>query len=71
MTPVEKAKELVSKMTEEYPHDFDTARNHAKECALILCDEKLDTSDINFHTQRDINDYLKYWQQVKTEIEKL
>lgn len=59
MTPKEKAIELYNKfITMPYP----TNTNRAKQCALIAVDEILKT---NPYKARN------YWQEVKTEIEKL
>lgn len=69
-----KAKELVEKMTENFPYDFDAARDHAKACAIICVDEilnsykkNLEEGRVDFITHNPID----YWQQVKAEIEKL
>jgi hypothetical protein len=70
MTPKQKAKELVDKFFEysyrvkwdidknKWEHNFD----QSKQCALIAVDEILKT---NPYKARN------YWQEVKTEIEKL
>jgi hypothetical protein len=70
MTPKEKAEELVDKFFEysyrvkwdidknKWEHNFD----QSKQCALIAVDEILKT---NPYKARN------YWQEVKTEIEKL
>jgi hypothetical protein len=64
MTPKEKAKELYWKY---YQNISDTSfpEETAKKCALIAVDEILDNLEDN--TGKDI----KYWQEVKQEIEKL
>ena len=63
MTAKEKAKELYFKMYNIYGYtDYHLI---AKQCALILADEVLDNLEDN--TGKDI----KYWQEVKQEIEKL
>jgi hypothetical protein len=77
MTPKEKAKELVNKYLRTYPiYDNPTVvisytYNEAKQCALIAVDEIIkaipDASDDN----SPYNHELKYWQEVKQEIEKL
>jgi hypothetical protein len=66
MTPKEKAKELVDKYWDLGGMDVYIA----KVCALIAVDEILSLSCIN-----DFNGYTnknteKYWQEVKTEIQK-
>ena len=60
MTPKEKAKELVSKMCLLDCRDENIII--AKQCALICVDEILE-----FHDRIDV----KYWQEVKQEINKL
>jgi hypothetical protein len=71
MTPQDKAKEIFDRMYQvddimgNYPMCFDTA----KQCALIAVDEVLSIKKEiwdDFHRE-----YFDYWQQVKTEIEKL
>lgn len=71
MTPKEKAKELVDKMSY---NDFDQYHNCsyyvAKNCALIAVDEILESLTnlpygIIYLTNRD------FWKEVKQEIEKL
>jgi hypothetical protein len=62
MTPQEKAKELVNKM-------YGVTDYQAKQSALIAVDEVLSIKKEiwdDFHRE-----YFDYWQQVKTEIEKL
>ena len=58
MTPKEKAEELVDKYYEFHYINYELA----KQCALIAVDEILKT---NPYKARN------YWQEVKTEIEKL
>jgi hypothetical protein len=71
MTPIDKAKELVSKYWDDIPDLF---FEEAKQCALIAVDEILNNvmrwwetpiKDEYFITQK------MYWVQVKNEIEKL
>jgi hypothetical protein len=74
MTPKEKAKELVDKylkvsfgVVEEYipvPIVF------AKQCALIAVDEII-ASNPNLKWFAKLDDSIKYWQEVKKEIELL
>lgn len=76
MTPKEKAEELVDKLYQTTPNEAwynpplgslsmeYKAWGQAKECALIAVDEvikQLDAAGL----------YTSYWQEVKTEIEKL
>lgn len=77
MSPQEKAKEFVEKMYNaddpmgKYPMCFDTA----KQWALIAVDEILKSNPIiplQFMLESEALDAAReYWQQVKTEIEKL
>ena len=68
MTPEEKAKDLVEKMLSKNPNIQDGISKidtiQAKLCALIAVDEIING---NFAEGYDHN----YWQQVKTEINKL
>lgn len=77
MTPQEKAIELYNKMYETgfKPKSVLLRIEQAKECALIAVDEIL--SELAY-TQNYVEDamnkiqvYISYWQEVKTEIEKL
>jgi hypothetical protein len=68
MTPKEKAKELFDKMclaiaTESTEFGYYTNVIHAKKCALIAVEEILKIFEDS------LNDI--YWQEVKSEIEKL
>jgi hypothetical protein len=62
MTPQQKAKELKYKM--------ENFTIYPKRCALIAVDEIIDVVIKNDVDVWDI-DILNYWQEVKTEIEKL
>ena len=66
MTPKEKAKELVDKY-----YIFNHIGNrHAIKCALIAVDEIIKSNPISF--DEDENCIAKqWWQEVKTEIQKL
>jgi hypothetical protein len=64
MTPKEKAEELVDKFIQTNGNAF-----FAKECALIAFDEIIDA--IDWHEYEVPNDQLKFWFEVKQEIEKL
>lgn len=80
MTPQEKAIDLYSKyynriehtLSEEYsPHEKDVV----KQCALIAVEETINTLNYDI---RDLDvrgsvllDLIKYWREVKQEIEKL
>ncbi len=71
MTPKEKAKELVDKMSY---NDFDKYHNCsyyvAKNCALIAVNEIINNS-IEWLGCKYQDEEIKYWQEVKQEIEKL
>ena len=64
MTPKEKAQELVDKYIQTNGNAF-----FAKQCALIAVDEIIDA--IDWHEYEVPNDQLKFWFEVKQEIEKL
>jgi hypothetical protein len=72
MTPKEKAQELVSKF-KELPQEgtlmFYLAFEISKQCALIAVDEILSTL-YDYHYDSESGAY-EFWQEVKTEIEKL
>jgi hypothetical protein len=75
MTPKEKAKELISiywKTKIETPHvrEYIMSKELAKQCALIAVDEIYNEIDDNYDTLHS-SDRKQYWQEVKTEIEKL
>ena len=73
MTPQEKAKELFKK----YYRDSDLLVEdlsyiQAKECALIAVEEIINANGLHPNdTDYDYNKAEVYWQEVKTEIEKL
>ena len=80
MTPKEKAEELVIKMYQPLPaskeaekgkeHLYYNQYNAAKQCALIAVDEVI--SNIEPSVSMDvISARIKYWEQVKEEINKL
>jgi hypothetical protein len=69
MTPKEKAEELFNKYATYvvmWAGDINTTHQNCKQCALIAVDEILDN---NLWFNDEINN--NYWQEVKTEIEKL
>ena len=75
MTPKEKSEELFVKF---YPNWYDNGlvvkRKYAKQCALICVDEILKASTIKLSPSGNVGKFVyidEYWQQVKTEIEKL
>ena len=79
MTPQEKAKELYDKfyfvnsesvelITGEYEMLFSLHESDAKQCALIALDEIIEALELN--SWQNINQ-IKYYQEIKQEIEKL
>ena len=81
MTPKEKAKELVFKYQNlvtiwscynDEPIEIKFRLKDMKECALI-CVEEVSSYlyDIEFHKREDAIKSVKYWQEVKKEINKL
>jgi hypothetical protein len=67
MTPKEKAKELKDKyMNVKWQIYLDDA----KQCALIAVNGILDANPM-YYTGFEYESNLEYWEQVKTEIEKL
>jgi hypothetical protein len=66
MTAKEKANELVDKMLNQQSYSEDLY--DAKQCALVAVDEILNDCDASSPFEVDRIDF---WQQVKTEIEKL
>jgi hypothetical protein len=75
MTPKEKAQELYNKYTVATWIKMDeikylTTIPNAKQCALIACDEVIEYLTSSSDIMISVN-ALEYWQEVKTEIEKL
>ena len=76
MTPKEKAQELINRFrefadgtdpeTDRYSPNIE--KQKAKQCALIAVDEIL---EIELLVESVDDYYLRYWQEVKQEIEKL
>ena len=77
MTPKEKAKELVSKMKEQFFMEHDNVKIlKAKQCALICVDEIIKSSpteptDDRYNADDSIFFAKEYWQEAKQELEKL
>lgn len=67
MTPKEKAEELVHKMYAGFVHDLYSYK--AKQCALIAVDEIINSVVITNLTIAQ--NQFDYWEEVKSEIEKL
>ena len=79
MTPKEKAKELYDKfyfvnsesvelITGEYEMLFSLHESDAKQCALIALDEIIEALELN--SWQNVKQ-IKYYQEIKQEIEKL
>ena len=67
MTPKEKAKELMQKY--DFVHiEHYTSEREVKYCALIAVNNIIDSLQIKNYPQAD---QYEYWNEVKTEIEKL
>lgn len=66
MTPQEKAKELVDRYCKMESHCDD-----AIECALIAVDEINKAIDFDWMEVQNLESQHRFWEQVKTEIEKL
>ncbi len=71
MTPKEKANELIDKYQFVYIQNY-TSMFEVKECALIAVDEILQNvyDDRSTIGRQNLTDK-EYWQEVKSEIEKL
>jgi hypothetical protein len=75
MTPKEKAEQLIKRFSkfswESQQNEFvkESVLNSAKQCALIAVDEIL--KQYLEYRGIDLQKSFDYWQQVKTEIEKL
>jgi hypothetical protein len=74
MTPKEKAEELVLKYLKVKTHQMFNGWWHkmtAKECALIAVDEIIKSQKCCYECKYEGSIELKYWSDVKHEIEKL
>jgi hypothetical protein len=73
MTPKEKAEELIYNF--DNTMEFSTPKRFAKKCALIAVDEILNDysymQNVRNANSNQIHSQRVYWQEVKTEIEKL
>jgi hypothetical protein len=67
MTPQEKAKELLAKMTTN-ADSLIYKNQYAKQCTLVAVDEVLNSLDYDYMLFKQQSDY---WNEVKQEIEKL
>jgi hypothetical protein len=75
LTPKEKAKELVDKFkynTRAFneTNGWQDHRFNAKQCALIHIDIMIDSIEVGFEDSKSLAK-INYYQEVKTEIEKL
>lgn len=76
MTPKEKARELVNKFTEHtrvfHEHlGWEDYLDSAKQCALIAVDEIILSNPHSNPFNTEVYSTMKYWQEVKQEIEKI
>jgi hypothetical protein len=81
MEPKEKAKQLVDKFRKYVDTDFagdkgfeyskEAETYHAKQCALIAVDYIITSNPHSNPFNTDVYSTMSYWQEVKTEIEKL
>jgi len=72
MTPKEKAQELVDQYDETLT--YLESKSKAKECAKIAVDEIIKTlkdNDLYIGGETNIDEIIRFWQEVKQEIEKL
>jgi hypothetical protein len=69
MEPKEKAEELVDKFIQYTPADSEFEYPYAKQCALIAVEQILEIIDSIYDYDRESLD--PYWNEVKSEIEKL
>lgn len=74
MTPKKKAEELFKKYLFYFPEfynerEYDYDKEKAKECALIAVDEIIEA--IEWHEYETPNKEIRFWMEVKQEIEKL
>lgn len=68
MNPKDKAIELYNKYKFVYIQNY-TSKHEVKECALIAVDEII--SIVEWYDVRHISNQLKFWNEVKNEIDKL
>jgi hypothetical protein len=69
MTPQEKAEELVSKYLFATPIGFHI--EDAKKCAIIAVQEIILSNPHSNPFNTDVYSTMSYWEEVKTEIEKI
>jgi hypothetical protein len=73
MTPQEKAKELVDRFRGElkYGQRHWGQVHYAKQCATIAADEVLEADLPGYPSQKEYDEFVKFWTSVKEEIQKL
>ena len=84
MTPKEKARELVDKMYDTQGPNYGITYYEAIDCAIIAVDEIINAYPDSYEIVKDktkdnvditiiatFKSNIEYWQEVKTEIEKL
>lgn len=71
ISPKEKAEDLIDRYLQDAKYKFGF-REVRKECALIAVDEILNNADVIWGWDAPPKvGFIKYWQEVKQEIEKL
>jgi hypothetical protein len=74
MTPNDKAKYLINKYEKKLMYDYNNYTykynlEHCKQCALIAINEIVEA--IEWHEYETPNKEIRFWMEVKQEIEKL
>ena len=72
MTPQEKANELMDKFLHpvRWKMGQEDIAQRTKQCALIAVDEIIDTLTVNVSPFFSVRETIKYWQEVKQELDK-
>ena len=75
MSPKEKAEELLNKMLSKNPNRQDGISMidtiQAKLCALVAVNEIINSNPHSNPLNTQVHSTIKYWQEVKSEIQKL
>ena len=73
MTPQEKAKELFNKYADNFNFDdtYRSYRQQAKQCALIAVQYIITANPHSNPLNTEVHSTMRFWQEVKQEIEKL
>lgn len=73
MTPKEKAKDLLDKFFQYIPaqEELEYEYAYAKQCTLIAVNEIINSNPHSNPLNTEVYSTMKYWQEVKQEIEKL